>query len=52
LRIPSPLKEIQKTIAIEVRHRREEARRLRAEAEQDWQAAKERFERALIGKEL
>lgn len=47
--IPVPGKDIQKTIAAEARRRREEARRLRAEAEADWQAAKRWFEEQLLG---
>jgi hypothetical protein len=39
----------QKTIAAEARRRREEARRLRAEAEAGWQAAKRWFEEQLLG---
>jgi fido (protein-threonine AMPylation protein) len=49
LQIPTPPKEVQQAIAAEVRHRREEARRLRAEAEAEWVAAKERFENELLG---
>jgi restriction endonuclease S subunit len=40
---------MQPDIATEVRHRREEARRLRAEAEAEWQAAKKSFEDQLLG---
>lgn len=39
----------QKAIATEARRRRDEARRLRAEAEADWQAAKHWFEAQLLG---
>jgi restriction endonuclease S subunit len=42
---------IQHAIATEARRRREEARRLRAEAETDWQAAKRWFEEQLLGAE-
>ena len=41
--------EIQKTVVAEVCRRREEARRLRAEAEADWEAAKRWFEEQLLG---
>ncbi len=41
--------EAQKAIAAEARRRREEARRLRAEAEAGWQAAKRWFEEQLLG---
>jgi hypothetical protein len=40
---------VQKTIAAEARRRREEARRLRAEAEGGWQEAKRWFEEQLLG---
>jgi hypothetical protein len=38
------------SIANEVRHRRDEAQRLRAEAEPEWDAAKERFEVQFLGR--
>jgi type I restriction enzyme, S subunit len=44
-----PPKSIQDTIVIESRRRREEARRLRTEAEDDWNAAKHWFEEQLLG---
>jgi neutral trehalase len=48
--VPVPKPAIQEFIAAEVqRRRREEARRLRAEAEAGWQAAKQWFERQLLG---
>lgn len=40
---------VQKTVAAEARRRRDEARRLRAEAEDGWQAAKRWFEEQLLG---
>lgn len=49
LRIPCPPTDIQQTIATEVRRRRDEARRLRTEAEAGWQAAKHWFEAMLLG---
>lgn len=49
IKIPIPDMATQQTIAEEVRHRREEARRLRAEAEIEWEAAKKSFEDQLLG---
>lgn len=49
LRIPLPPIEIQQSIAAEVTHRREQARRLRGEAGAGWEEAKGRFERELLG---
>lgn len=49
--IPVPSSDVQKTIAAEALRRREEARRLRAEAEAGWQAAKRWFEEQLLGTE-
>ena len=49
LTIPIPSLEVQRVIADEVNRRREEARRLRAEAEAGWNAAKARFEARLLG---
>jgi len=40
---------VQEAIATEARRRREAARRLRAEAEADWQVAKRWFEEQLLG---
>ena len=47
--LPVPKPAVQETIATEARRRREEARRLRAEAEAGWQAAKRWFEEQLLG---
>jgi len=47
--IPVPTMDIQETIAAEARRRRDEARRLRAEADAGWQAAKRWFEEQLLG---
>lgn len=47
-----PSMDIQETIAAEARCRREEARRLRAEADLGWQAAKHWFEEQLLGQGL
>lgn len=47
--IPIPKPEIQEIIVNEVRHRRDEARRLRAEADKGLQAAKRWFEEQLMG---
>ena len=47
--VPVPDAATQDFIATEVRHRREEARRLRAEAEAGWEGAKEWFEVQLLG---
>jgi len=47
--IPVPNMGVQETIAAEARRRREVARRLRTEAEADWQAAKRWFEEQLVG---
>ena len=49
LRVPIPKMEIQEAIAAEVVRRREESRRLRAEAESGWQEAKQWFEAQLLG---
>ena len=49
LRIPIPKREVQESIATEVRRRREESRLLRAEAEAGWQEAKHWFELQLLG---
>ncbi len=48
LTIPIPNPTLQGIIAVEIRHRRENARRLRAEAEAGWQAAKGWFEEQLL----
>lgn len=47
--IPVPTMDVQKIIAAEARRRRDEARRLRAEADAGWQAAKCWFEEQLLG---
>jgi len=47
--IPIPTMDIQNTIAAEARRRRDESRRLRAEADSGWQAAKLWFEEQLLG---
>lgn len=47
--IPVPKPVVQEAIATEARRRREEARRLRTEAETEWQAAKRWFEEQLLG---
>jgi hypothetical protein len=53
LTIPVPtVVEVQQTIAAEAHRRREEARRLRAEAETGWQAAKRWFEAQLLGNSI
>ena len=49
LMIPVPKPAVQEAIATEARRRREEARRLRTEAETGWQAAKRWFEEQLLG---
>jgi len=49
LRIPIPKLSVQKKIQKEIADSREKARSLRAEAEQEWEKAKARFERALLG---
>jgi Restriction endonuclease S subunits len=49
LKVPCPPKEVQDSIVAEIQHRREEARRLRTEAETGWQNAKQWFEEQLMG---
>ena len=49
LRIPVPSMDTQKAVVNEMRKRIERSRRLKQEAESEWVAAKERFERELIG---
>ena len=49
LQLPLPPLAMQKSIADELSHRREQARRLRGEAELIWKEAKEQFEQALLG---
>ena len=50
LKIPIPTPEIQQTIATEINRCRQDARRLRTEAETSWQAAKQWFEEQLTGR--
>ena len=47
--VPIPDIDVQQTIAAEINLRREEARRLRAEAEAGWQTARRWFEAQLLG---
>ena len=47
--VPVPKPAVQEGIVTEARRRREEARRLRAEAEAGWKAAKHWFEEQLLG---
>jgi type I restriction enzyme, S subunit len=47
--IPIPALDVQSTIALESKRRRDEAQRLRAEAEAGWDAAKAWFEEQLLG---
>jgi type I restriction enzyme, S subunit len=47
--VPVPLVADQEAIVAEVVRRREEARRLRDEAASEWAAAREEFERQLLG---
>ena len=49
LYIPVPDTSVQMQIVVDLRKRRIEARKLKCEAEQEWQAAKEQFERELLG---
>lgn len=51
LLIPIPNIELQKKIVSELSQRRKEARQLREEAAQEWQAAKQRFEEQLLRKQ-
>jgi hypothetical protein len=48
--IPIPTPDVQERIALEVRRCREEARKLRSDAEAGWQAAKHGFEGRLLGR--
>lgn len=52
LQIPKPAIKVQQIIAAEVKRRREKAQRLKAEAEAEWTAAKERFEKSLLGEDV
>jgi len=49
LYIPIPALSVQKTIVAELRKRRNEARSLKLQAEQEWQAGKKQFEKELLG---
>jgi len=49
IQIPVPPPAVQDEIVTEAHRRRQEARRLRAEAEAEWQAAKRWFEEQLLG---
>ena len=49
LAIPVPAPAVQERITAEVARRRQQVRRLRAEAEAGWQAAKQWFEEQLLG---
>lgn len=49
--LPVPTLATQRSVTAEVHRRRQDARRLREEADTEWEAAKKRFERALLGKE-
>lgn len=51
LRLPAPPANVQGAIATEICRCHNDARRLRTEAEADWQAAKHWFEEQLLGKE-
>lgn len=49
IQIPLPSLEVQKIITAELSRRRAQVRALREEAEREWQNAKEKFEKALLG---
>lgn len=49
VKIPLPDIETQNAIVVKIMGRRSEANRLRKEAEQEWKAAKEQFEKELLG---
>ena len=49
LYVPVPDISVQMQVVEDLRKRRVKARKLKCEAEQDWQAAKEQFERELLG---
>ena len=51
LLVPIPNEATQTEIVLEIRHRRDQARRLRREAEEEWEVAKARFEVELLGNE-
>ena len=48
LKVPVPTPKVQAAIAAEIRHRRDEASRLRSEGQAGWQAAKQWFEAQLL----
>ena len=50
--VPIPPMDIQRSLVVEIEKRRAEAQRLRQEAETEWEAAKTRFERKLLGEEV
>jgi len=50
-RISLPPIDVQRTLVAEMQWRRADAQRLRQEAETEWEAAKTRFERQLLGEE-
>ncbi len=50
--VPIPELEIQERLVIEIKHRRTEVRRLRQDAETEWESAKTQFERKLLGEEV
>lgn len=52
LRIPVPSLNEQRFIISEIQKRRAEAKRLQQEAETEWESAKTRFERKLLGEEV
>lgn len=47
--VPIPAQDIQQKIVSEMHQKRVETQRLRQEAEAEWEAAKTRFERQLLG---
>jgi len=49
LLVPIPDEATQTEIVVEIQRRREEARRLRQEAEEEWEAAKSGFEAEFLG---
>jgi type I restriction enzyme S subunit len=52
LQIPVPSSDIQENIADQIKFRREQAQKLRHEAEAEWETAKIRFEQKLLGEEV
>lgn len=49
--VPIPEQEVQERLVAETKRRRLEARRLRQEAETEWDTAKTHFEQQLLGEE-